>query len=130
MNNEKLLEKSSQNSSYSPVPPYEETSKLSDEVVSVYLNQLVGIIDERIEKRLKNNEDIALCYTAEITSRQYTEVDDNGNKTKVLSGITVRYNDSDYADIFNESVSILSDSSKWIKICTYDGVNFYVLHRI
>lgn len=44
--------------------------------------------------------------------------------------IKVRYNEDDYVEISNETVRVLDVDDKWCKICTYDGVQFYVLHRM
>lgn len=114
-------------------------ASVSDDTASNYLLTIRNLIDERIEKRIKEGYDIAQVYTAEIINKTLENVvignvpinEINYSVTAdKLKSIRVRYNEDDYADISNETVKILSEDDKWIKICTYDGVNFYVLHTL
>lgn len=130
---------------YSSPAPYgaeqyqNEENSLSAEAINYLLLVMRNIMDERIEKRIKDGQDIAQVYTAEITSKT-TENAVIGNVTvdgssynvtadKVIA-ITVKYNENDYVSISNDTVQLLSPSDRWVKICTYDGVNFYVLHKM
>lgn len=129
---------------YSSPTPYEtETTnpdaEVSDDIAANYLLLMRNIIDERIEKRIKDGQDIAQVYTAEITSKttanavigSVTVGDSTYNVTAdKVTAITAKYNEDDYVDISNDTVQILNPNDKWIKICTYDGVNFHVLHKM
>lgn len=128
---------------YSSPTPYDteqyqdEENSLSAEAINYLLLVMRNIIDERIEKRIKGGQDIAQVYTAEITSKTTADTvvgnvtvgdKDYNVTTEKITAVTVRYNEDDYADISNDTVQILNPNDRWIKICTYDGVNFYVLH--
>lgn len=129
---------------YSSPTKYETESNnfntvISEETAMNFLLMMHSIIDEQIEKRIKDGQDIARVYTAEITGKTVTSVvigsvvignSTYNTTTDRLTAITVRYNDEDYVDISNDSVQILSADDRWIKICTYDGVNFFVLHKM
>lgn len=114
-------------------------ASVSDDTASNYLLTIRSLIDGRIEKRIKEGHDIAQTYTAEIVSKTLESIVIGNvfiNETNYsvtadkLKSIRVRYNEDDYTDISNETVKILSENDKWIKICTYDGVNFYVIHTL
>ena len=128
------------------VPPEYNTDEedMSDGIMFM-LNAVRDVIDNRIESRIRDGQDIAKVYNAEILEKVVNP--DNvvssitiGSSTydikiPVVTSITVRYNDEDYVEISNETVQVLdnkvlSNSNKWCKICTYDGVQFYVLHRL
>ena len=55
---------------------------------------------------------------------------------EVVSSITVKYDKDFEVTISNTSVQqipidyLSSTRKKWVKICTYDGVQFYVLHTL
>lgn len=130
---------------YSSPAPYDEEqhqdeeNSLSAEAINYLLLVMRNIIDERIEKRIKDGQDIAQVYTAEITSKttanavigNTTVGDKDYNVTAdKVTAITAKYNEDDYVDISNDTVQILNPNDRWIKICTYDGVNFYVLHKM
>lgn len=125
----------------SPVQSYESDnhSDVSSGTAQRYLLAVRDIVNECVEKRIKDGQDIAKVYNAEIVQMRTAEVnigsvdlDDNTYSVQntVPVHIRVRYNEDDYADISNGTVRILSPTDKWCKICTYDGVQFYVLHKI
>ncbi len=125
------------------VPPEYNTDEddMSDGML-VVLNAFRDMIDERIESRIKDGQDIAKVYDAEIIESEKVINPDNivssitvGDKDydikiPVVTSIKVRYNEDDYVDISNGTVKVLDVNDKWCKICTYDGVQFYVLHRL
>lgn len=132
-----------------PKAPQQEHSSGNNEASSDtalrYVTVMREIIDESIETRIRDGQDIAKVYNAEITNKVINS--DNvvssitvGDvsydiKIPVVTSITVRYNDEDYVEISNETVQVLdnkelSDNNRWCKICTYDEVQFYVLHRL
>ena len=125
----------------SPVQSYESdnSSNVSSGTAQRYLLAVRDIVNECVERRIKDGQDIAKTYNAEITKMRTTEVEVGavtvGDNTytvvnNVPTAITVRYNDDDYADISNDTVKILSSNDRWCKICTYDGIQFYVIHKI
>lgn len=114
-------------------------AEIPADVTTNFLMLMRNIIDERIEKRIKDGQDIARIYTAEIVSKTSEtivvgEVTISGKTYDVTedipSSIDVVYNENDSVTISNDTVQILRSGDKWIKICTYDGVNFYVLHKM
>lgn len=138
----------------------QEEEILSTKVVAEFTRVITDIIDDRIHKRLLQ-EDMIKVYDAEVVeyttdeiSRSYssqispTIYSINGNVVtginnisqtvteSVVSSITVRYDNDFEVVILNTSVQqipvdYLSGSTrKWVKICTYDGVQFYVLHTL
>ena len=132
-----------------------EEEILSTKVVAEFTRVITNIIDDRIRKRL-SQEDMIKVYDAEIidyttitksVSYNVTEVTSSsiGTSTaivthttpiEVVSSITVKYDNDFEVVISNTSVQqipvdYLSGSTrKWVKICTYDGVQFYVLHTL
>ena len=125
----------------SPARSYEQdnNSNVSSNTAHRYLLAVRDIVNESVEKRIKDGQDIAKVYDAEITDMRTAEVTvgsvtANDNVYSVVNTvpthIRVRYNEDDYVDISNDTAKILSINDKWCKICTYDGVQFYVLHRL
>lgn len=131
----------------SPAHSYETDSKndVSSDTAQRYLLAVRDIVNDCIEKRIKDGQDIARIYTAEVISRSTTDIEvgkvtvgsTQYSVTKTVpSSITVRYNENDYTTISNDTVQILdadiisNNKKKFIKICTYDGVQFYVLHKM
>lgn len=125
----------------SPAQSYESDNNngVSSDTAQRYLLAVRDIVNECIERRITDGQDIAKVYNAEITQMR-TAALDIGSVTvgddiysvtnTVPTHITVRYNEDDYTDISNETVQLLSPNDKWCKICTYDGVQFYVLHKL
>ena len=126
---------------------------LTDEAAQILTKGVLEIAESRIEQRLRDGQDIAKVYTAEIvnskvseidlgtvTVNQVTSVNKNGKvmekavvypvKQKQIVSAKFRYNEDDYITISNDSVRILTENDKYAKICTYDNVHFYILHRI
>lgn len=119
---------------------------LSTQVVAEFTQMMVTIIDERIRKRFES-ENIAKVYNAEIVGYTTTEKTTTYNfyegaettttahkiTTTEISTLTVECNDYTVT-ISNNSVKaipydLLSNGGiKWVKVCTYDGVQFYFLH--
>lgn len=121
--------------------PNSETD-VSEATAANYLLFIRSLIDERIEKRIREGQDIARVYTAKIIA---STIEDGfvigkttvGNSTYSVSdakysSITVEYNGDSIVTITNDTIKTLNtrSSNKYIKICTYDGVNFYVLHTM
>lgn len=122
---------------------------VSEVVSSRFIQTLANIIDDRIHKRL-SQEDIIKVYNAEITNYSTTTNSVSYNVTEgtsdtvikhttsmeVVSSITVKYDKDFEVTISNTSVQqipidyLSSTRKKWVKICTYDGVQFYVLHTL
>lgn len=131
-------------SSPSPVP-YNNMEKanfdatVSSDVATKYLIFMKDLIDERINKRLLQ-EDIAKIYVGKIVSMElsnkYLVFATKSGTTmtdapeQIASSITVEYNDKQTVTISNHSARSLtsSDNGKYVKICTYDGIQFYFLH--
>lgn len=138
----------------------QEEEILSTKVVAEFTRVITDIIDDRIRKRL-SQEDMIKVYDAEIinyttttksvsydvtettksvsynvTEGTSTTVVAHNTSIEVVSSITVRYDNDFEVVISNTSVQqipvdYLSGSTrKWVKICTYDGVQFYVLHTL
>lgn len=127
----------------------QEEEILSTKVVAEFTRVITDIIDDRIRKRLLQ-EDMIKVYDAEIinyttitksvsynvTEGTSTTVVAHNTSIEVVSSITVRYDNDFEVVILNTSVQqipvdYLSGSTrKWVKICTYDGVQFYVLHTL
>lgn len=127
----------------------QEDEILSTKVVAEFTRVITDIIDDRICKRLLQ-EDMIKVYDAEIinyttttksvsynvTEGTSTTVVAHNTSIEVVSSITVRYDNDFEVVILNTSVQqipvdYLSGSTrKWVKICTYDGVQFYVLHTL
>jgi hypothetical protein len=128
-----------------------EDEILSTKIVAEFTRVITDIIDDRIRKRLLQ-EDMIKVYDAEIidyitttksVSYNVTEVASNSTATvthntpiEVVSSITVKY-DNDFEEVIsNTSVQQIpidylnGTRKKWVKICTYDGVQFYVLHTL
>ena len=114
-------------------------SEVSSDTAQRYVSAIREIADERIETRIRDGQDIAKVYNAEITNKSTTSVNIgsvtiNGKSydvtSTVVTSITARYNENDYVDISNDTVKVLDVNDGWCKICTYDGVQFYVLHRL
>ena len=124
----------------SPMQTYKSnSSNVSPDAAQRYLLSIRNIVDDCIDKRIRNGQDIAKVYNAEITHMNTGDtvigsvtVDNNTYPVikTVPTYISVRYNEDDYVDISNDTVKMLSVNDKWCKICTYDGVQFYVLHRL
>lgn len=137
-----------------------EEEMLSSKVVAEFTRVITDIIDDRIHKRLLQ-EDMIKVYDAEVVeyttdeiSRSYssqispTIYSNNGyvltginniSQTvteSVVSSITVKYDNEFNVVISNTSVKqipvdyLSGTRRKWVKICTYDGVQFYVLHTL
>lgn len=132
-----------------------EEEILSTKVVAEFSRVMTEIIDDRIRKRLLQ-EDMIKVYDAEIidyttttksVSYNVTEVTSSniGTSTAVVthttpievaSSITVKYDNDFEETILNTSVQqipvdyLSGTRKKWVKICTYDGVQFYVLHTL
>ena len=119
---------------------------VSEIVSSRFIQTLANIIDDRVNKRL-SEEDIAKTYVGRIKSMELsnkyevfaTQTTTSSGTTSminsyepIVASITVEYNDNQTATISNHSVRALtsSDNGKWVKICTYDGVQYYFLHLI
>ena len=119
---------------------------VSEVVSSRFIQTLANIIDDRVNKRL-SEEDIAKTYVGRIKSMELsnkyevfaTQTTTSSGTTSminsyepIVASITVEYNDNQTATISNHSVRALtsSDNGKWVKICTYDGVQYYFLHLI
>lgn len=129
----------------------QEDEILSTKVVAEFTRVITDIIDDRIRKRLLQ-EDMIKVYDAEIidyttttksVSYNVTEVTSNSTATvthntpiEVVSSITVKYDNDFEVVISNTSVQqipidyLSGTRRKWVKICTYDGVQFYVLHTL
>ena len=113
-------------------------------VMKRFIQNIISIIDDRIEKRF-NQEDILRAYNAKIISVNITEKasgtvdvsDTTTAKTKEVTSsfadsITVEYNDYQYKNIsccFGDMFDS-KDIGKYVKIGTYDGDNYYILHRL
>ena len=127
----------------------QEEDILSTKVVAEFTRVITDIIDDRIRKRLLQ-EDMIKVYDAEIinyttttksvsynvTEGTSTTVVAHNTSIEVVSSITVRY-DNDFEEVIsNTSVQQIpidylnGTRKKWVKICTYDGVQFYVLHTL
>lgn len=128
-----------------------EDEILSTKIVAEFTRVITDIIDDRIRKRLLQ-EDMIKVYDAEIidyitttksVSYNVTEVASNSTATvthntpiEVVSSITVKYDNDFEVVISNTSVQqipidyLSGTRRKWVKICTYDGVQFYVLHTL
>lgn len=122
-----------------------EEELLSVQSVAAFTHIMVDIIDDRIRKRL-SQEDIPKVYNAKISnlktttktvSRSVTEGSDTTTithkyNTTEVSSVTVLYDDKFSVTISNNSVKQLPTNAldKWVKICTYDDVQFYVLHMV
>ena len=135
---------------YIVIGTHKEKDNIMYEVVSSrFIQTLANIIDDRIHKRL-SQEDIIKVYNAEITNYSTTTNSVSYNVTEgtsdtaikhtttieVVSSITVKYDKDFEVTISNTSVQqipidyLSSTRKKWVKICTYDGVQFYVLHTL
>lgn len=139
-----------QNNLNNPIDPFQNSEELVSPVVIAELTRLMTeIVDDRIYKRL-SQQDIIKVYDAEITNyntttktKSYSVTEGTSttaiaHKTSIekVSSITVKY-DKDFSVVISNSsvqqipVDYLSGSTrKWVKICTYDGVQFYVLHTL
>ena len=126
-----------------------EEEILSTKVVAEFTRVITDIIDDRIHKRL-SQEDIIKVYNAEIINYSTTinsvsyDVTEGTSDTvikhttpiEVVSSITVKYDKDFEVVISNTSVQqipidyLKGTRNKWVKICTYDGVQFYVLHTL
>ena len=130
-------------------PDIESEELLSNKVVAEFTRVMTDIIDDRIRKRL-SQEDVIKVYNAEIIDFSTTEkmvtynVTEGTTTTSIshsftveeISSITVTY-DNDFSVVISNSsvkqipIEYLSGiRKKWVKICTYDGVQFYVLHTL
>lgn len=139
-----------QNNLNNPIDPFQNSEELVSPVVIAELTRLMTeIVDDRIYKRL-SQQDIIKVYDAEIVnystidkSKTYSVKEDSSTTAishivsiEKVSSITVKY-DKDFSVVISNSsvqqipVDYLSGSiKKWVKICTYDGVQFYVLHTL
>lgn len=126
-----------------------EDEILSTKIVAEFTRVITDIIDDRIRKRLLQ-EDMIKVYDAEIidyitttksvsynvTEGTSTTVVAHNTSIEVVSSITVRYDNDFEVVISNTSVQqipidyLSGTRRKWVKICTYDGVQFYVLHTL
>ena len=126
-----------------------EEEILSTKVVAEFTRVITNIIDDRIRKRLLQ-EDMIKVYDAEIIDYTTTTKSVSYNVTEgtsttaiihvvsieVVSSITVKYDNEFEEVISNTSVQQIpidylnGTRKKWVKICTYDGVQFYVLHTL
>ena len=116
-----------------------DKGRVSPDTAQRYLFAIRNIVDECVNKRVADGQDILKAYNAEIVSMNTVPAEVGsvtvGEETysvtrAVPTYIRVRYNDDDYTDISSATVGILSPADKWCKICTYDGVQFYVLHKL
>lgn len=127
----------------------QEEEILSTKVVAEFTRVITDIIDDRIRKRLLQ-EDMIKVYDAEIinyttitksvsynvTEGTSTTVVTHNTSIEVVSSITVRYDNDFEVVISNTSVQqipidyLSGTRRKWVKVCTYDGVQFYVLHTL
>lgn len=127
----------------------QEEDILSTKVVAEFARVITDIIDDRIRKRLLQ-EDMIKVYDAEIidyttitksvsynvTEGTSTTVVAHNTSIEVVSSITVRYDNDFEVVILNTSVQqipvdyLSGTRRKWVKVCTYDGVQFYVLHTL
>lgn len=127
----------------------QEDEILSTKVVAEFARVITDIIDDRIHKRL-SKEDIIKVYDAEIINYSTTTNSVSYNVTEgtsdtvikhttsieVVASITVKYDMDFEVIISNTSVQQIpigylnGTRKKWVKICTYDGVQFYVLHTL
>jgi hypothetical protein len=133
-----------------PIDPFQNSEELVSPVVAAELTRLMTeIVDARIHKRL-SQQDIIKVYDAEIVDYSTTDksktysVKEGGGTTaishivsiEVVSSITVKYDKDFSVGISNSSVQqipvdyLSGTRKKWVKICTYDGVQFYVLHTL
>lgn len=139
-----------QNNLNNPIDPFQNSEELVSPVVIAELTRLMTeIVDDRIYKRL-SQQDIIKVYDAEITNyntttktKSYsvtegtsTTVVAHNTSIEVVSSITVRYDNDFEVVISNTSVQqipidyLSGTRRKWVKVCTYDGVQFYVLHTL
>ena len=117
---------------------------VSEVVSSRFIQTLANIIDDRVNKRL-SEEDIAKTYVGRIKSMELsnkyevfaTQTTTSSGTTSminsyepIVASITVEYNDKQTVTISTHSARSLtsSDNGKYVKICTYDGIQFYFLH--
>ena len=127
----------------------QEEEILSTKVVAEFTRVITDIIDDRIRKRLLQ-EDMIKVYDAEIinyttitksvsynvTEGTSTTVVTHNTSIEVVSSITVRYDNDFEVVISNTSVQqipidyLSGTRRKWVKVCTYDGVQFYELHTL
>lgn len=127
----------------------QEEEILSTKVVAEFTRVITDIIDDRIRKRL-SQEDMIKVYDAEIinyttttksvsynvTEGTSTTVVAHNTSIEVVSSIIVRYDNDFEVVISNTSVQqipidyLSGTRRKWVKVCTYDGVQFYVLHTL
>lgn len=142
--------KQTQNNLHNPIDTFQNSEELASPIVTTgFVRLITDIIDDRIHKRL-SQEDIIKVYNAEITNYSTTTNSVSYNVTEgtsdtvikhttsmeVVSSITVKYDKDFEVTISNTSVQqipidyLSSTRKKWVKICTYDGVQFYVLHTL
>lgn len=142
--------KQTQNNLHNPIDAFQNSEELASPIVTTgFVRLITDIIDDRIHKRL-SQEDIIKVYNAEITNYSTTTNSVSYNVTEgtsdtvikhttsmeVVSSITVKYDKDFEVTISNTSVQqipidyLSSTRKKWVKICTYDGVQFYVLHTL
>ena len=147
----------------------DEGGILSSETVARLTQLFVSIIDDRIKKRLEE-QDIIKVYDAKIISMKMVSTErltsnDSDNTTEIngelvrwqeetltdgdynheevtflipaVQSIVVEYNNGDRQTIENDSVKQLAINGKlragvgsWVKICTYDRLQYYVLHLL
>ena len=102
----------------------DESQELSPETVALFTKMLVNMIDERIRIRLEE-QDIIKVHDARIEAINKT---DDGT---TITSIEVRYDEKFTVEISNPSLNQFPISEgQWIKICTYDGVQYYLLHAL
>lgn len=142
--------KQTQNNLHNTIDTFQNSEELASPIVTTgFVRLITDIIDDRIHKRL-SQEDIIKVYNAEITNYSTTTNSVSYNVTEgtsdtaikhttsmeVVSSITVKYDKDFEVTISNTSVQqipidyLSSTRKKWVKICTYDGVQFYVLHTL
>ncbi len=144
----------------------EETGEISSEAVQYFNQVLTKITDERIERRLLQ-EDIAKVYTAKVEGSDIGEIayyyvtsttDSDGVTTYKLShtnyigvrSITVTFDDPDKDKKYTITLSgslvnslpvtnisvdrktgtISARTCNYVKVCTYDGITFHLLHDL
>lgn len=121
-----------------------DDNKFRDFLIRI-LQSIISIIDDRINRRLKQ-EDVLRVYSAKIISVNLSNkvigtvyVSDTSEtliKRDVVSiaadSITVEYDGYQYVSIPCSLGQVFTedDVGKYVKIGTYDDINYYVLHRI
>ena len=93
--------------------------ELSEDIAAQWINFLKNLIDTRIEHRIAEN-DLVKVYDAKITS-----ISDNGNEASLACN-DMEYNARNCTGI----VFTNNDVGKWVKMITYDKIQYFILHKI